>query len=88
MLGYAPVLKFLTYYAQYYVHVKDLCFKFDCFITVYLKFYTLQLYNIIVNVLLEYIDLQTYFQSSTSYYAGIMLDAFSYLLCSRLYMLA
>ena len=31
MLGYAPVLKFLTYYAQYYAHVKDLCLKFDCF---------------------------------------------------------
>ena len=27
-----------------------------------------------VDVLLEYIDLQSYFQSSTSYYAGIMLD--------------
>ena len=32
---YAPVLKFLTYYAQYYPHVKDLRLKFDCCITVY-----------------------------------------------------
>ena len=39
---------------------------------------------IIVDVLLEYIDLQSYFQSSTTYDAGIMLDAFSYLLCSKL----
>ena len=39
---------------------------------------------IIMNVLLEYIDLQSYFRSSTTYYAGIMLDAFSYLLCSKL----
>ena len=38
---------------------------------------------IIVDFLLEYIDLQSYFQSSTTYYAGIMLDAFSYLLCSK-----
>ena len=30
------MLKFLTYYAQYYAHVKDLCLKFDCFIRVYL----------------------------------------------------
>ena len=43
---------------------------------------------IILNVLLECIDLQSYFQSSTTYYAGIMLYAFSYLLCSKLYMLA
>ena len=33
---------------------------------------------IIVDVLLEYIDLQSYFQSSTTYYAGIILDALSY----------
>ena len=32
---YAPVLKFLTYYAQYYPHVKDLHLKFDCCSTVY-----------------------------------------------------
>ena len=30
-LCYAPVLKFLTYYAQYYAHVKDLCLNlFTC----------------------------------------------------------
>ena len=29
------LLKFLTYYAQYYAHVKDLCLNFDCFIRVY-----------------------------------------------------
>ena len=34
LLCYAPVLKFLTYYAQYYAHVKYLCLKFDCFIRV------------------------------------------------------
>ena len=38
----------------------------------------------IVSVLLEYIDLFKYFLPSTSYYAGIMLDAFRYLLCSKL----
>ena len=35
ILCYAAVLKFLTYYAQYYAHVKDLCLKFDCSIRVY-----------------------------------------------------
>ena len=34
LLCYAPVLKLLTYYAQYYAHVNDL-FKFGCFIRVY-----------------------------------------------------
>ena len=29
LLCYALVLKFLTYYALYYAHVKDLCLKFD-----------------------------------------------------------
>ena len=35
LLRYAPALKFLTYYAQYYARVKDLCLNFDCFIRVY-----------------------------------------------------
>ena len=35
LLCYAAVLKFLTYYAQYYAYVKELCLKFDCSITVY-----------------------------------------------------
>ena len=35
LLCYAAVLKLLTYYAQYYAHVKELCLKFDCFIRVY-----------------------------------------------------
>ena len=35
LLCYAAVLKFLTYYAQYYAHVKDLCLKSDCSIRVY-----------------------------------------------------
>ena len=35
LLCYAAVLKFLTYYAQYYAHVKELCLKFDCSIRVY-----------------------------------------------------
>ena len=38
-----------------------------------------------MDVLLEYIDLQSYFQSSTTYYAGIMLDAFSYLYYAQNY---
>ena len=38
-----------------------------------------------VSVLLEYIDLFNIFLPNTSYYAGIMLDAFRYLLCSKLY---
>ena len=29
------MLKFLTYYAHYYAHAKDLYLKFDCFIRVY-----------------------------------------------------
>ena len=56
VLCYAAVLKFLTYYAQYYAHAKDLCLEFDCFIRVY----SLQII-IIVYVLLEYIDLYSYF---------------------------
>ena len=35
LLCYAAVLKILTYYAQYYVHVKDLHLKSDCSIRVY-----------------------------------------------------
>ena len=35
-LCYAAVLKILTYYAQYYAHVKKLCLKFDCFIIKYI----------------------------------------------------
>ena len=65
LLCYAPVLKFLTYYAQYYAHVKDLCLKIDCFIRVYSLVYcfirvyiciTVVQIIIIVYVLLEYID--------------------------------
>ena len=37
-----------------------------------------------VSVLLEYIGLFNIFKPNTSYYAGIMLDAFRYLLCSKL----
>ena len=51
-----------TYYAfTYYVHVKDLCLKFDCFVRVYslvYRGYTVLL-MIIMYVLLEYIDLQS-----------------------------
>ena len=36
LLCYAAVLKILTCYAQYYVHVKELCLKSDCSIRVYL----------------------------------------------------
>ena len=35
LLCYAAVLKNLTYYAQYYAHVKELCLKSDCSIGVY-----------------------------------------------------
>ena len=35
LLCNAAVLKILTYYAQYYAHVKDLCLKYDCSIRVY-----------------------------------------------------
>ena len=34
-LCYAAMLKFLTYYAQYHAHVKELCLKSDCSIRVY-----------------------------------------------------
>ena len=36
LLCYAAVLKILTYYAQYYAHVKELCLKSVCSIRVYL----------------------------------------------------
>ena len=39
---------------------------------------------LMVTVLLEYIDFFIIFYPNTSYYAGIMLDAFSYLLCLKL----
>ena len=39
----------------------------------------------IVTVLLECIDRLLYFPKNLAYYAGIMLDAFRYLLCSKLY---
>ena len=29
--------KYLTYYAQYYAHVKELCLKFDCSIREYIQ---------------------------------------------------
>ena len=35
LLCYAAVLKFLTYYAQYYAYVKELRLKSDCSIRVY-----------------------------------------------------
>ena len=34
-ISYAAVLKILTYHAQYYAYVKDLCLKSDCSIRVY-----------------------------------------------------
>ena len=40
--------------------------------------------KLMLTVLLEYIDLFIIFYPNTSYYAGIMLDAFSYLLCLKL----
>ena len=35
LLCYAAVLNILTYYAQYYAHVNELCLKSDCSIRVY-----------------------------------------------------
>ena len=52
LLCYAAVLKFLTYYAQYYAHVKELCLKSDCSIRVYSL--VSKIFNM-VSVLLEYI---------------------------------
>ena len=65
LLWYAAVLKFLTYYAQYYAHVKELCLKSDCFIRVYslvpnmmsVLLEYIKFIIIMVSVLLEYIDL-------------------------------
>ena len=65
LLCYAAVLNILTYYAQYYAHVKDLCLKSDCSIRVYslvLLEYTSSTHysstnNNMMNVLLEYVDL-------------------------------
>ena len=54
----------------------------NCSIREYLNTTVAQII-IMVDVLLEYIDLQS-FQSSTAYYAGIMLDAFSYLYAQKL----
>ena len=70
ILCYASMLKFLTYYAQYYAHIKDLCLftctiqKFNVVI-VLLENSTHYIYMvaqiiIIVDVLLEYSDLQSY----------------------------
>ena len=75
LLCYALVLKFLTYYAQYYandfltvllkyIHLYHKNFKCDdCSIRVYIKFYTLTGAQIIilVDVLLKYIDLRSFF---------------------------
>ena len=93
------MLKLLTYYGQYYAHVKRFVLKNLAVLLEYIHLHhknfnvvtvllevirtTVAQIIIIVDVLLEYIDLQSYFQSSTAYYAGIMLDAFSYL-CSKL----
>ena len=52
LLCYAAVLKFLTYYAQYYAHVKELCLN----LTVLLEYIHLYISKI-MSVLLEYIDL-------------------------------
>ena len=69
-----------AHYAQYYAQVSELCLN----LTVLLEYiYLYKIFNT-VSVLLEYIDLFKYFLSNTSYYAGIMLDAFRYLLCSKL----
>ena len=38
----------------------------------------------IMTVLLEYIDQLLYLPKNLAYYAGIMLDTFRYLLCSKL----
>ena len=65
LLCYAAVLKILTYYAQYYAHVKELCSKSDCSIRVYSLIFNmvsvlLEYIKFIINmmsVLLEYIDL-------------------------------
>ena len=54
LLCYAAVLKFLTYNAQYYAYVKELCLKIDCSIRVYSL--ASKKFNM-VSVLLEYIDL-------------------------------
>ena len=56
LLSNAAVLKILTYYAQYYAHVKDLCLKYDCSIRVYSAQHS-STNNYMVSVLLEYIDL-------------------------------
>ena len=61
LLCYAAVLKFLTYYAQYYTNIKELCLKSDCFIRIYLLVLIIwqcfirvyQVHNNIVSVLLE-----------------------------------
>ena len=62
IFAYAAVLKFLTYYAQYYAHVKELRLKSDCSIRVYQvdnKYgeCSIRVITSIVSVLLEYIDL-------------------------------
>ena len=52
LLCYAAVLKFLTYYAQYYAHVKELCLKSDCSVRVYSLVSKIILFNM-MSVLLE-----------------------------------
>ena len=60
LLCYAAVLKFLTYYAQYYAHVTELCLKSDCSIRVYSLPIkngecSIRVITSMVSVLLEYI---------------------------------
>ena len=50
------MLKFLTYYAQYYAHAKELCLKSDCSIRVYSL--VSKIFINMLCVLLEYIDLK------------------------------
>ena len=58
MLIFLPIIyaicKILTYYAQYYAHVKDLCLKSDCS-----RVYSL--------VLLEYISSAHYGSTNNNY---------------------
>ena len=60
LLCYDAVPKFLTYYAQYYAHVKELCSKSNCSIRVY-SLVSIRVYqgSSMVSVLLEYINFIT-----------------------------
>ena len=94
LLCYAAVLKFLTYYAQYYAHVKNCAYKLTVLLE-YIHLYQKVIFCV-VSVLLEYIKfIIRYCECSIRVYRSLLIFltkqfllcrhyAFRYLLCSKL----